>query len=175
MFRVHYWTGSEGLNFSFHKFLSEIKYMRSGWIFVFQALSASWHPDCLTCNHCDQPVADKGFSKVVPITPSISEVDLLVSSWITASKGWWTSCLSGLRQSLEARRRCQCMQEVRSFLNISSYPTARILYIVYCRCHGTIDGTPLRWQGENFHPYHFNCTGCNVELTSSAREVGPKF
>ena len=55
------------------------------------------------------------------------------------------------------------------------YPTARILYIVYCRCHGTIDGTPLRWQGENFHPYHFNCTGCNVELTSSAREVGPKF
>ena len=30
-----------------------------------QALSASWHPDCLTCNHCDQPVADKGFSKVI--------------------------------------------------------------------------------------------------------------
>ena len=29
-----------------------------------QALSASWHPDCLTCHHCDQPVADKGFSKV---------------------------------------------------------------------------------------------------------------
>ena len=50
-----------------------------------------------------------------------------------------------------------------------------ILYIVYYRCHGAIDGTPLRWQGENFHPYHFNCTGCNVELTASAREVGSKF
>ena len=38
-----------------------------------QALSASWHPDCLTCNHCDQPVADKGFSKVIflMITTSI--------------------------------------------------------------------------------------------------------
>ena len=41
-----------------------------------------------------------------------------------------------------------------------------------CRCHGTIDGPALRWQGENFHPYHFQCTGCNVELTASAREVG---
>ena len=39
------------------------------------------------------------------------------------------------------------------------------------RCHGTIDGPPLRWQGDNFHPYHFHCTGCNVELTASAREV----
>jgi len=39
------------------------------------------------------------------------------------------------------------------------------------RCHGTIDGLPLRWQGENYHPYHFHCTGCNVELTASAREV----
>ena len=38
-----------------------------------QALSASWHPDCLTCHHCDQPVADKGFSKVIflMITTSI--------------------------------------------------------------------------------------------------------
>ena len=37
------------------------------WIgnMINQALSTSWHPNCLTCNHCDQPVADKGFSKVV--------------------------------------------------------------------------------------------------------------
>ena len=62
----------------------------------------------------------------------------------------------------------------RSGHDIFSYLAA---YFVYCifRCHGAIDGTPLRWQGENFHPYHFNCTGCNVELTASAREVGSKF
>ena len=41
-----------------------------------------------------------------------------------------------------------------------------------CRkCHGAIEGEPLRWQGELYHPYHFNCTNCSVELTSSAREV----
>ena len=31
---------------------------------VLRALGASWHPTCLTCHHCDQPVADQGFTKV---------------------------------------------------------------------------------------------------------------
>jgi hypothetical protein len=31
---------------------------------VIRALSASWHPACLACHHCDTPVADLGFSKV---------------------------------------------------------------------------------------------------------------
>lgn len=34
-----------------------------------------------------------------------------------------------------------------------------------------IDGEPLRFRGEVYHPYHFNCNGCNKELTSSAVEV----
>jgi hypothetical protein len=34
-----------------------------------------------------------------------------------------------------------------------------------------IDGDPLRFRGEVYHPYHFNCTACSVELTASAREV----
>ena len=39
------------------------------------------------------------------------------------------------------------------------------------KCHSIIDGEPLRFRGEVYHPYHFNCTGCSQELTSSAREV----
>ena len=34
-----------------------------------------------------------------------------------------------------------------------------------------IDGEPLRFRGEVYHPYHFNCTACGIELTASAREV----
>ena len=34
-----------------------------------------------------------------------------------------------------------------------------------------IDGEPLRFRGEVYHPYHFNCTACGNELTSTAREV----
>merc|ERR1712061_255645 len=34
-----------------------------------------------------------------------------------------------------------------------------------------IDGDPLRFRGEVYHPYHFSCTGCKEELTATAREV----
>ena len=34
-----------------------------------------------------------------------------------------------------------------------------------------IGGEPLRFRGDVFHAYHFNCAGCGEELTSSAREV----
>ncbi|XP_065077017.1 LIM and senescent cell antigen-like-containing domain protein 1 isoform X1 [Ochlerotatus camptorhynchus] len=39
------------------------------------------------------------------------------------------------------------------------------------KCHGVIDDTPLRFRGEVYHGYHFNCTACGAELDSSAREV----
>ncbi|XP_058463547.1 LIM and senescent cell antigen-like-containing domain protein 1 isoform X1 [Malaya genurostris] len=39
------------------------------------------------------------------------------------------------------------------------------------KCHGIIDDAPLRFRGEVYHGYHFNCTACGVELDSSAREV----
>jgi hypothetical protein len=36
---------------------------------------------------------------------------------------------------------------------------------------GLIDEKPLRFRGEVYHGYHFNCTACGVELNSEAREV----
>lgn len=36
---------------------------------------------------------------------------------------------------------------------------------------GVIDDKPLRFRGELYHPYHFNCTTCGIELNSEAREV----
>lgn len=36
---------------------------------------------------------------------------------------------------------------------------------------GVIDDKPLRFRGEVYHPYHFNCSTCGVELNSDAREV----
>lgn len=34
-----------------------------------------------------------------------------------------------------------------------------------------IDDRPLRFRGEVYHPYHFNCSSCGVELNADAREV----
>ncbi|XP_058056934.1 LIM and senescent cell antigen-like-containing domain protein 1 isoform X2 [Anopheles bellator] len=39
------------------------------------------------------------------------------------------------------------------------------------KCHGNIEGKPLRFRGEVYHGYHFNCTACGTELDSTAREV----
>lgn len=36
---------------------------------------------------------------------------------------------------------------------------------------GLIDDEPLRFRGEVYHGYHFNCTACGQELDSTAREV----
>ena len=38
-------------------------------------------------------------------------------------------------------------------------------------CKLPIEGEPLRFRGEYYCPYHFNCKGCGIELTSTAREV----
>ena len=29
----------------------------------------------------------------------------------------------------------------------------------------------LRYKGKNYHPYHFSCKSCNLELNASAREI----
>jgi hypothetical protein len=44
-------------------------------------------------------------------------------------------------------------------------------YICF-KCHAIIDeGIPLKYKGEPYHPYHFNCKSCGVELNSDARVV----
>nr|CAG4648638.1 EOG090X05KU [Polyphemus pediculus] len=39
------------------------------------------------------------------------------------------------------------------------------------KCHSMIDDRPLRFRGEVYHPYHFNCSSCGIELNADAREV----
>ena len=36
---------------------------------------------------------------------------------------------------------------------------------------GPIEDEVLRYKGEIYHPYHFNCTTCGIELNASARET----
>lgn len=43
-------------------------------------------------------------------------------------------------------------------------------YVCY-KCHSVIYDKPLVYKSEPYHPYHFSCTSCGVELDSSAREL----
>ena len=60
---------------------------------------------------------------------------------------------------------------LNSILEICSYILRVTLIINVYDFRSVIDGEPLRFRGEVYHPYHFNCTGCSKELTSSAIEV----
>ena len=123
---------------------------------VIKALSATWHPQCLTCHRwphvpcnlspvpcnlchlrplcrCDKPVSDLGFTKL-------------------GGRAVCRDCAAAARAELEAE---------------SGAGGA------VCRqCGGGVaEGAGLRHRGHTFHPHHFQCAGCGAELTSAAREV----
>ena len=38
-----------------------------------------------------------------------------------------------------------------------------------------INGKPLRFRGDPYHPYHFTCSNCEIDLDHKARDVGGKL
>ncbi|CEF62538.1 AT21926p [Strongyloides ratti] len=40
------------------------------------------------------------------------------------------------------------------------------------QCHAIIEEEHIKYRGDSYHPYHFKCTNCSVELDHTAREVG---
>jgi len=38
------------------------------------------------------------------------------------------------------------------------------------KCHQVIDEGHIKYKGDAYHPYHFNCHSCEAELTAEARE-----
>ncbi|KAH9371097.1 hypothetical protein HPB48_014687 [Haemaphysalis longicornis] len=78
-------------------------------------------------------------------------------------------------------RRCgDCLSD-QGLLSIHRRPYCRKCYNIIqaeyigkmtcAKCDEVIDENPLRRNGEVYHPYHFSCVKCGVELTSEAREI----
>ena len=42
---------------------------------------------------------------------------------------------------------------------------------MYNRFRTPVEDEQIRFKNEIYHPYHFNCKLCNIELNSSAREI----
>lgn len=53
-------------------------------------------------------------------------------------------------------------------INLEVFIRKKFFFYFYS---GMIDDKPLRFRGEVYHPYHFNCASCGMELNSDAREV----
>ncbi|ESN98990.1 hypothetical protein HELRODRAFT_66818 [Helobdella robusta] len=39
------------------------------------------------------------------------------------------------------------------------------------KCHSIIEEKHIKFRGESYHPYHFNCHSCSIELNEEAREI----
>ena len=107
-------------------------------------MGSTWHPECFCCEMCNKELADLGFIKNqgrALCHECNAKVGLLIVLIFEPKTSLFQVKAAGMGKYM-----CQ-------------------------KCHAPIEGEPLRFRGEYYCPYHFNCTGCGVELTSSAREV----
>lgn len=110
-------------------------------------MAASWHAHCFRCEMCNKELAD---------SVSLLLITILFSEFATSplTKGFMRHQNRALCHDCNA--------------NIKAVGLGK--YMCH-KCHGVIDDGPLRFRGEVYHGYHFNCTSCGVELDSTAREV----
>lgn len=145
-----------------------------------------WHTQCFVCAQCFRPFPDDIFYEFegrkycehdfqVLFAPCCNKCnEFIIGRVIKAmSSNWHPQCftcelchkeladLGFIRNA--GRALChECNARVKA--------ESQGKYMCH-KCHSTIDGQPLRWRGDTFHPYHFNCASCGTELTADAREV----
>lgn len=145
-----------------------------------------WHQQCFVCAQCFRQFRDGVFYEFdgrkycehdfhVLFAPCCSKCgEFIIGRVIKAmNASWHPRCFRCEECSVEladtgfikngGRALChECNAKVK----------ARGLGKYVCnKCHAMIDDQPLKFRGEVYHPYHFNCTACGVELDSNAREV----
>ncbi|PAA71746.1 hypothetical protein BOX15_Mlig024389g1 [Macrostomum lignano] len=152
---------------------------------VFRAGGEAWHEHCFVCAQCFRPFEGGRFYEFdgrkycehdfsVLFKPCCAKCgEFIVGRVIRAMQSSWhpdcfTCQLCGLALTdafvknlgRALCKDCNAKERVRG--------AARFL----CnRCHDIIEADQvLRFKGDNYHPYHFNCTGCRAELTAEARE-----
>ncbi|CAG0915355.1 unnamed protein product [Notodromas monacha] len=148
-----------------------------------------WHSQCFTCCQCFQPFPDGVFYEFdgrrycehdfqVLFAPCCGKCnEFIIGRVIKAmNASWHPSCF-----------RCRvCSTELADmgfmkhgnealchgcFAGVKA--AARGKHMCY-KCHQIIEDGPLKFRGELYHPYHFNCNACGIELTSDAREVASR-
>ncbi|XP_037562760.1 LIM and senescent cell antigen-like-containing domain protein 1 [Dermacentor silvarum] len=145
-----------------------------------------WHPECFVCAQCFQRFPGDVYYEFggrnycehdfrVLFMPTCAHCNEGITGRLIRALGrdWHARCL--------CCRRCgECLSD-QGLLSIHRRPYCRKCYnviqaeyigkLLCAKCEEVIDENPLRRNGEVYHPYHFNCVKCSVELTSEGREV----
>ncbi|XP_043289855.1 LIM and senescent cell antigen-like-containing domain protein 1 isoform X2 [Venturia canescens] len=145
-----------------------------------------WHPQCFVCAQCFRPFPEGIFYEFegrkycehdfhVLFAPCCGKCgEFVIGRVIKAMNANWhpgcfrcEECNNELADAgfIKCQGRALCH-------TCNAHVKAGALGKHIChQCHGVIDDKPLRFRGEVYHPYHFNCTACGIELNSDAREV----
>uniref|UniRef100_A0AC34GTA9 LIM zinc-binding domain-containing protein n=1 Tax=Panagrolaimus sp. ES5 TaxID=591445 RepID=A0AC34GTA9_9BILA len=146
-----------------------------------------WHAECFVCSQCFQPFPDGIFFEFegrkycehdfhVLYAPCCGKCnEFIVGRVIKAmNASWHPDCFTcelcdkkladiGFLRNL-GRALCRECNEKEKAAGAGKY--------VCHKCHAIIEEGHIKYQGDSFHPYHFNCKRCGTELTVDSREIG---
>nr|CAG4651798.1 EOG090X05KU [Triops cancriformis] len=145
-----------------------------------------WHPHCFVCAQCFRAFPDGVFYEFegrkycehdfqMLFAPCCGKCkEFIIGRVIKAmNANWHPQCFRCEECSKELADLGFIRYQNRAVCHdCNAMLKARSLGKHIChKCHAMIDEQPLRFRGEVYHPYHFNCASCGSELTHEAREV----
>lgn len=146
-----------------------------------------WHPQCFVCAQCFQPFPEGIFYEYegrkycehdfhVLFAPCCGKCgEFIVGRVIKALNSSWHPdcfrcqiCAGPLADSGFVKNAGRALCRV---CNANEKARGMGKYVCH-KCHSIIDeGGHIKYKGEAFHPYHFSCNSCSIELNADAREV----
>ncbi|XP_076435650.1 LIM and senescent cell antigen-like-containing domain protein 1 [Babylonia areolata] len=145
-----------------------------------------WHPACFVCAQCFQPFPDGMFYEYegrkycehdfrVLFAPTCGKCREFISGRVikAMSAAWHPHCflcqLCGASMAhcgfVKNAGRALCRE-----CNAKEKARGTGKYVCH-KCHDVIElNGHIKYRGEAYHPYHFNCHCCGVELNIEARE-----
>jgi hypothetical protein len=103
---------------------------------VIKAMNSSWHPECFRCELCGRELADIGFLR------NAGRFAYFYNVYVTL----YLFC-SALCRECNAKEKAAGMGR----------------YVCH-KCHAIIEEGHIKFRGDSYHPYHFNCKRCGYGL-----------
>ncbi|OWF39258.1 LIM and senescent cell antigen-like-containing domain protein 1 isoform X2 [Mizuhopecten yessoensis] len=144
-----------------------------------------WHTKCFVCAQCFQPFPEGIFYEFegrkycehdfhVLFAPCCGKCgEFIIGRVIKAMNGSWHPncfrceiCTGPLADAgfVKNAGRALCRE-----CNAKEKAKGLGKYVCH-KCHSIIEEGHIRYKGEAYHPYHFNCSSCSGELNADARE-----
>lgn len=144
-----------------------------------------WHTQCFVCAQCFQPFQDGVFYEFdgrkycehdfhMLFAPCCGKCrEFIIGRVIKAMNTNWHPDCFRCELCMEPLADCGFVKNAGRALckECNNKEKAKGMGKYVChKCHAIIEEGHIKFKGEAYHPYHFNCTSCGVELDSNARE-----